>query len=91
MVWTSQKPKPHCEIWPITVLQPNNMSVVPWCQGPGDWFENFVLGPLPMRCLDAVRSKTWVTDGMDELPVPLPPPPKSNTMVDGYCDDIYCL
>lgn len=46
--------------------------------GPGDWFENFVLGPLPMRCLDAVRSKTWGdVDGMDELPVPLPPPPKA--------------
>ena len=46
--------------------------------GPGDWFESFVLGPLPMRCLDAVRSKTWGdVDGMEELPVPLPPPPKA--------------
>ena len=24
--------------------------------GPGDWYENTMLGPLPMRCLDAVSS-----------------------------------
>ncbi len=46
--------------------------------GPGDWYENTMLGPLPMRCLDAVRSKMWGSiDGLDELPLPLPPPPKA--------------
>ncbi len=45
--------------------------------GPGVWLDAVLLGPLPLRCLDAARSRPWGSiDGMGELPLPLPPPPK---------------
>ena len=46
--------------------------------GPGEWYDDILLGPLPIRCLDAVRSRPWgAIDGISELPQPLPPPPKA--------------
>lgn len=48
--------------------------------GPGEWFDDVLLGPLPIHCLDATRSRAWgAIDGIDELPQPLPPPPKSTS------------
>ena len=48
--------------------------------GPGEWFDDILLGPLPIHCLDATRSRAWgAIDGIDELPQPLPPPPKSTS------------
>lgn len=45
--------------------------------GPGLWLDDVLLGPLPLRSLDAARSRPWGSiDGIDELPLPLPPPPK---------------
>ena len=45
--------------------------------GPGVWLDSVLVGPLPLRCLDAARSRPWGSiDGIDELPLPLPPPPK---------------
>ena len=46
--------------------------------GPGGWFDDMILGPLPIQCLEAARSRPWgMIDGIAELPLPLPPPPKS--------------
>ena len=46
--------------------------------GPGEWFDDVVLGPLPIRCLEAARSRPWESiDGIGELPLPLAPPPKA--------------
>lgn len=48
--------------------------------GPGEWFDDVLLGPLPIHCLDATRSRAWgAIDGIAELPQPLPPPPKSTS------------
>ena len=48
--------------------------------GPGEWFDDILLGPLPIHCLDATRSRAWgAIDGIAELPQPLPPPPKSTS------------
>ena len=48
--------------------------------GPGEWFDDILLGPLPIHCLDATRSRAWgAIDGIDELPQPLPPPPKATS------------
>ena len=48
--------------------------------GPGEWFDDVLLGPLPIHCLDATRSRAWgAIDGIVELPQPLPPPPKSTS------------
>ena len=45
--------------------------------GPGLWIDDVLVGPLPLRSLDAARSRPWGSiDGIDELPLPLPPPPK---------------
>ena len=45
--------------------------------GPGLWLDDVLVGPLPLRSLDAARSRPWGSiDGIDELPLPLPPPPK---------------
>ena len=45
--------------------------------GPGLWLDTVLVGPLPLRSLDAARSRPWGSiDGIDELPLPLPPPPK---------------
>ena len=46
--------------------------------GPGEWFDDMMLGPLAIRSLDAARSRPWGSiDGIGELPMPLPPPPKA--------------
>ena len=53
--------------------------------GPGLWLDDVLVGPLPLRSLDAARSRPWGSiDGIDELPLPLPPPPKDDFLV-GIC------
>jgi hypothetical protein len=48
--------------------------------GPGEWFDDLMLGPLAIRSLDAARSRPWGSiDGIGELPMPLPPPPSSTS------------
>jgi len=48
--------------------------------GPGEWFDDMMLGPLAIRSMDAARSRPWGSiDGMGELPMPLPPPPKATS------------
>ena len=38
--------------------------------GPGLWIDDVLVGPLPLRSLDAARSRPWGSiDGIDELPL----------------------
>ena len=47
--------------------------------GPGRWYKGVLLGLLPVRALEAARSRPWgEIDGIDELPPPLPPPPRAS-------------
>ena len=44
----------------------------------GRWSHNVLLGPLPLRALDAARSRPWgELDGVGELPLPRPLPPSA--------------
>ncbi|MBM74729.1 MAG: hypothetical protein CMK59_04965 [Proteobacteria bacterium] len=41
--------------------------------------DDVLLGPLPIRLIEAARARQWgVIDGMDPLPPPLPTPPKAS-------------
>ncbi|MEL6346443.1 MAG: hypothetical protein AAFV53_25255 [Myxococcota bacterium] len=55
-------------------------------EGPGRWSQKpgrskrgkVLLGPLPVRVLEAARARPWAEiDGIGELPPPLPPPPRA--------------
>ena len=47
-------------------------------RGPGRWRTNVVLGDLPIDALAAARARPWgELDGLDDLPVALPPPPSA--------------
>ena len=47
-------------------------------QGPAEWFGKVLLGPLPIRAVDTVRTRPWGDiDGISDLPLPLPPPPSA--------------
>lgn len=61
--------------------------------GPGLWLDDVLVGPLPLRSLDAARSRPWGSiDGIDELPLPLPPPPKMTSWwVAAAASTLLCL
>lgn len=46
--------------------------------GSGRWLRGRLIGPLPLQAVEAARARPWgELMGMDELPSPLPPPPRA--------------
>lgn len=46
--------------------------------GAGRFQGDVLLGPLPVRAMEAARARPWAeTGGIGELPAPLPPPPRA--------------
>ncbi|MBL8619433.1 MAG: hypothetical protein JNM72_27730 [Deltaproteobacteria bacterium] len=44
----------------------------------GRWSHQVLLGPLPLRAVEAARGRPWgELDGVTELPLPRPPPPSA--------------
>lgn len=49
--------------------------------GSARWTRSRILGPLPVLAVEAARARPWgEIMGMDELPPPLPPPPRATRL-----------